>query len=160
MTTIALTPEHRSYLRRETLTGCIFNAVLSVVFAMLIFHGMTRIPLWGEQGIALDLVPTVFMITLVGNLIVTFICRKRVREGMVAPLSTPRPSWLPRRALPRMLLLAVAATVLIVPLSVGVLLLLGVQTMDFGSFVVFKVVYGTAVGALSAPMVIRAALAD
>ncbi len=160
MATLALGAEHQSYVRRETLIGCAFNAVLSVVFAFVVFHGVERIPLWGAQGLAVDLVPTVFMITLVGNLIVTFVTRQRVRAGSVAPLAPPARSWLPRRAVPRMLLLAALTTIVIVPLSVAVLLLLGIDSMQFGNFVVFKIVYGAVVGALTAPLVIRTALAD
>ena len=161
MGAISLSPEHHRYVLRETLIGCVFNAVLSIVFALLIFRGTPRIPLQGAEGIAVDLVPTVFMITLVGNLIVTFLTRKRVRGAEVPPL--PATGWaarLPRNALLRMLLLAAVATAVIVPLSVAVLVLLGVTAMDFTPFVAFKIVYGAAVGALSAPLVIRAALSD
>lgn len=158
MSTLPLPAEHLRYMRRETLLGCVFNAVLSVVFAVLIFRGVEQIPLWGPQGIAVDLVPTVFMITLVGNLIVTFLTRQRVRAGAVPRLIHPT-RW-PRRALVRMLLLAVVATAVVVPLSIGVLSALGIESMPFAPFVAFKVVYGAVVGALTAPLVIRAALAD
>jgi len=150
--------EHARHLRRETLLGCVFNGVLSVVFAVLIFRGADLIPLWGPQGVAVDLVPTVFMITLVGNLIVTLLTRQRVRSGAVPRLEAT--TRLPRRALLRMLLLAVLATLVIVPISIGALVLLGIESMRFAPFVAFKVVYGAAVGALTAPLVIRAALSD
>lgn len=161
----ALSDTHRRYIRSETLIGCVFNAALSVVFAFLIFRGATLIPLWGAEGIAMDLVPTVFMITLIGNLIVTLLTRRRVRDGAVPPLHDSEAQGtlarrLPRNALLRVLLAAVTMTVTLVPVSIGVLALVGVEAMPFWPFVAFKIFYGAAVGALSAPTIIRAALAD
>lgn len=153
--------EQARYVRRETWVGCVFNAALSVVFAFLVFRGQSPIPLWGAQGLAVDLIPTVFMITLVGNLIATLITRRRVARGHVAALISTSPvpwhnKWLPVR----LLLWAVALTVVLVPLTVAAFWLLQVHQMDFGPFVVFKAVYGAAVGTLSAPHLLRAALAD
>lgn len=82
----------------------------------------------------------------------------RVRKLALSALDVP--GRLPRHALLRMLMLAAAATALIVPLSVAVLWALGVESMAFAPFVAFKIVYGAAVGSLTAPLVVRAALSD
>ncbi|MGJ7511999.1 hypothetical protein [Variovorax sp. GT1P44] len=119
-------------------------------------------PLWGTDGMAMDLVPTVFMITLVGNLIVTLLTRKRVRDGRVPPLGPPHgPAVrLPRNALLRVLGLALLLTIVLVPLSVAALASLGLHSMPATPFIAYKLIYGMGVGALSAPLVIRAALPD
>ncbi len=151
---------HARYIRNETLVGCVFNGVLSIVFAFLVFYGVELIPLWGPQGMAVDLIPTVFMITLVGNLIVTVLTRKRVAAGQVPRLEQTAHQRLPRSALLRVLLLAVLFTVVLVPLSVFALWALRMDPVPFWTFVGFKVVYGAIVGALSAGIVVRAALRD
>lgn len=160
MSDASLTPIHRRYIRNETLVGCVFNGVLSVVFAFIVFQGVASIPLWGPQGMAVDLIPTVFMITLVGNLIVTVLTRKRLAAGQVPALAPASKLGLPRNALLRMLLLAVLFTAVLVPLSILALWALRIDALPFWPFVGFKVVYGAAVGALSAGIVVRAALRD
>lgn len=154
-------PQHAAYIQRETLTGCVFNAILSVVFAFVVFRGRSPILLWGTDGLAVDLVPTVFMITLVGNVIVTLITRRRVASGQVPAMPVLSNRFvLFRQMLPRILIAAFLMTIVLVPLSVLALWAIGIDRMDFGPFVAFKVVYGAAVGALSAPWVIRHALSD
>ncbi|MDM0032387.1 hypothetical protein QTI33_09645 [Variovorax sp. J22P271] len=162
MHTDVLSTAHRRYLRTELLLGCVFNAVLSVMFAFVALQGRAAMPLWGVDGMAIDLIPTVFMITLVGNLIVTLLTRKRVRDGRVPPLEpTDGPgARLPRNALLRVLVLALLMTIVLVPLSTAVLAALGLHSMPSSPFIAYKLIYGMAVGALSAPLVIRAALAD
>ena len=160
MSDASSTPIHSRYIRNETLVGCVFNGMLSVVFAFIVFHGVASIPLRGPQGMAVDLIPTVFMITLVGNLIVTVLTRKRVAAGQVPSLAPTSRQRLPRNALLRMLLLAVLFTAVLVPLSILALWALRIASLPFWPFVGFKVVYGAAVGALSAGIVVRAALRD
>jgi len=160
MANAPLSPIHAHYIRNETLVGCVFNGVLSVVFAFLVFYGVALIPLWGPQGMAVDLVPTVFMITLVGNLIVTVLTRKRVAAGQVPRLVQAPAQRLPQNALLRMLLLALLFTLVLVPLSAAALWALKIDPLPFWPFVGFKVVYGAIVGALSAGIVVRAALRD
>jgi len=160
MSDASLSSNHSRYIRQETLVGCAFNGVLSIVFAFIVFRGVASIPLWGQAGMAVDLVPTVFMITLVGNLIVTVLTRKRIASGQVPRLAPAGRQRLPRNALLRMLLLAVVFTAVLVPLSILALWAMRIESLPFWLFVGFKVVYGAAVGALSAGIVVRAALRD
>ena len=114
---------------------------------------------------AVDLIPTVFMITLVGSIIMTVATRSRVRSGKVNAIGEPWATywlirWLPRNALARALTVAMLATAVLVPISVGILAILNVTIMSFNPFVGFKVIYGVVVGMLSAPFVLLAALSD
>ncbi len=164
MVLFPLSAVHKRYVKAETAVGIGFNGVLSVVFG-LPFYSVASIPLWGSQGMALDLVPTVFMITLVQTIIITLITRKRVQAGTVAPLPEPRAAYsalklLPQNVLARAFALALAVSLILVPLSVGAMAALGVDGITFAPFISFKVVYGVAVGMLSAPLSLLAALSD
>lgn len=85
---LSLAPEHRGNLITQTIISIVFNTIISGVFARAIFHGVEQIPPWGAQGIVVDLVPTVFMITLMLTVILTLITRGRLRKGKL-----PAPLW-------------------------------------------------------------------
>jgi hypothetical protein len=155
-------PSHDAYIKRERATGLVINCLLSIGFTVLAFRGHPWIGLWGANGIAADLVPTVFMLTLMGNLALSLLARKRLRDGLVAPMSAQRCGVLARR-LPahlgaRLVLTALAVTVVVVPLSVLVLVFLGVESISYARYLGFKAVYGPLVGAISAAPIIEAAL--
>jgi len=164
MALFPLSAAHKRYVKAETAVGIGFNGVLSVVFG-LPFYNVPAIPLWGAQGMAVDLVPTVFMITLVQTIIITLITRRRVKAGAVAALPEPRSAYpllklLPANVLARALLMALVLSLILVPLTIGAMAVLGVDGITFAPFISFKVVYGVAVGMLSAPLSLLAALSD
>ena len=150
------------YIQRETLLGCAINAAIALFFAALLFHNAPTIPLWGTKGIAVDLIPTVFMLTLFGSLAISLLTRQRLRQGhIIAPGARPS-SWIAALAslpLPaRTVIVAVLMTLALVPATCLALMTLAVDAMAFWPFVAFKMVYAASVGALSAPWVLKAAL--
>lgn len=161
---VRLSGEHRRYIRNELLVCCVVNAMFGLAFAFLFFHDVSTIPFWGAGGIAVDLIPTVFMLTLMGNLAATYLTRSRVTNGKVSPVDPgalgPIARYLPGNALVRVLTMAIVLTILVVPISIVGLILMGVSSMQFWLFVVFKVIYGAFIGSLSAPTILRAALGD
>jgi hypothetical protein len=154
----------RRYVLRETLMGFGFNGALSALFAWLPFHGLDSVPLWGARGMAVDLVPTVFMITLVQTLILTALTRRRVRSRAIIPIehgaAAPLFLQLPGNSVLRAAMMASTLTVVLVPATIGVLAAAGVDELAIAPFMAFKVIYGIAVGALSAPVVLLAALLE
>jgi hypothetical protein len=159
---VANNESHRRYIQRERLIGTGVNLVISVAFTVLLFSTFPVIEMWGANGIAVDLVATVFMLTLMGGLALGVLTTKRVRDGAIDPL--PQRLWgklvrtLPRNVLVRTAIVAVAVTTLVVPLSVLVFWLLGIESMSFSGYLVFKALYGPLVGALSATVIIETAL--
>ncbi|WAH55283.1 hypothetical protein LZ023_19705 [Pseudomonas silvicola] len=155
-------PAHR-YIQRETLLGCAINAAIALFFAALLFHNAPVIPLWGSKGIAIDLVPTVFMLTLFGSLAISLLTRQRLRQGRIAPPHNHPSSWIAALAslpLPvRTVIVALLMTVALVPLTCLALMTLAVDALAFWPFVAFKMGYAAIVGALSAPWILKAALA-
>jgi hypothetical protein len=155
---------YRSYIERELLRGLAFNLVLSLAFTMLLFPEGLAIAMFGKDGIAADLVPTAFMLTLMGGLAMTLMTRKRVRDGVIVPMPAEFSGRiernLPRNVLVRNLTVALGVTLVTVPMSVLMLWILGVESMSYHAYLGFKAVYGPLVGALSTAVVIKAALQD
>lgn len=155
---------HKKYVRNEVLLGCVINALLSFAFTFMLFRNNDRIGLWGPDGIAIDLVITVFMLTLFAGTAVIMITRKRVQAGRVSRLgdgaSRVMGYRVPDNAFLRALMAAVLMAAIIGPLSIGAFVMLGIVSMPFWPFVAFKMGYGALVGALSAPVLLRTALAD
>ena len=160
-----LSIEHRRYLKTETAVNSIVNAAFSAIFTWLLFRSADIIPLWGATGMAVDLIPTVFMCTLATGLIATIMTRKKVRQGVLHQLPTAWSNYLlirmwPRNVVLRSVLVALLATLTLVPLSVGVMLGFNVTEMNYMPLLMFKIVYGGAVTALSAPGFLIAAMTD
>ncbi len=132
---ISLDTAHRRNLQSETAISVVANTAVSGIFAWGLFHGVESIPLWGTQGIVVDLVPTVFMITLVLTIALTLITRGRLRKGKL-----PLPAWsrsdlgligrLPARIALRAPVLALCMTLALVPLSALLLVVAGVDNMS------------------------------
>lgn len=152
-------PVHKRYVAVETAVGVVLNIVVGALFVWLMFGGRARVGLWGADGLAFDLVPTVFMITLMTTVALTLITRARIRKGAVPPMrdsGRPIPGIVPLRAL----LFALVATVAIVPLSVAILWLVWRGDWSFGAVMGFKIAYCAVLGLLVTPPILRAALRD
>lgn len=162
---IELSPELRKNLRVETAISIVANTIVSGLFAWGIFHGVEVIPLWGAKGIAVDLIPTVFMITLALTIALTLITRGRIRKGKL-----PRPAWsrkdlglirlMPANVGLRAFAFAALMTVILVPLSVLLLVVANVSDMSFNVFFVFKLIYGAMYAVLVTPLILLRAFAD
>jgi hypothetical protein len=146
---------------RETLISTVPNAVVSAGFVWLLFGGQARIPLWGMNGLAFDLVPTTFMLTLMTTIALTLLFRKRRRDGALpAALADGTPLPLPHNPVLRGLVLGMALLVLFVPASVAVLAAVWESDWPFAQVLGFKIVYGVAVGWVATPLVVLAVLRE
>ena len=82
-----MSPRHRTYLLIEQGIGAgIFNVVINAAIAWLFFHGMSTVPLFGDQSIMGDTIGTTFMLPLLTAIIAGRIVRAHVRTGHV-------PAW-------------------------------------------------------------------
>lgn len=153
-----MSPVHARYIRTETIVAMVLNAIVGAVFVWLMFGGQSAIGLWGQDGLAFDLLPTVFMITLMTTIALTLITRARMRKGAVPPMTGA--SRLPRLLPLRAVLLAVAAVVAIVPVSVFLLWAIWSGPWSYGAVMAFKVAFSVLLGLLVTPPILRAALRD
>jgi|GEM_PF-1825265 len=155
----------KSYIRRETLIGCVVNATLATMFAVLLFSQLPIVPVWGANGIAMDLLPTVFILTSLGGLALSIITKQRLNRGIVEPW---RPAVVQRfpvflasyGVILRVLIVTLGMTLTIVPVTWLALEALGIDSLDFTTFVGFKVLYAPITGAISAPWFLKAALVE
>ena len=148
----------RRFLNVQLVISAVLNAAISALFVWLMFRGTTRIPLWGASGLAVDLIPTTFMISLATGIALTLATR-----GAIASAKFDRRER--RRRLPsnfflRASVLATGATVVLVPLSVLALALLGPAEWTYSAVMVFKIIYGVALGFIVTPIVVSAAMGD
>lgn len=151
----------RSVVLRETLISTLPNAVVSAGFVWLVFRGQSVIPLWGMNGLAFDLVPTTFMLTLMTTIALTLLLRKRRRDGAFADQrDAAAPLPLPHNPVLRGAMLGAALLVLFVPVSVLVLGAVWQGDWPFAQVLVFKIAYGVVVGWVATPLVVLAALRE
>jgi hypothetical protein len=151
---------HQKYVLVETIISAVINAVVSALFVWIVFHGLKNVVMWGPNGLAFDLVPTTFMITLMTCIALTLVTRKRMRKGIVPHLSGPRVFQLPKNAILRGLTMAVVATVLLVPATVGILIAANAAPMAYGHVMIYKIVYGALLGLVVTPVILINALKD
>jgi len=150
----------RGILLRETMISTVPNAVVSAGFVWLLFGGQETIPLWGMTGLAFDLVPTTFMLTLMTTIALTLIFRKRGRDGALPAPGGLAPLPLPRNPVLRGITFGLALLLLFVPVSVGALAVVWQGDWSFSTVLAFKIVYGVLVGWVATPLVVLAALRE
>lgn len=150
--------ETRRTMMIEAAISILPNALFSAFFVWLLFRGTRRIGLWGADGVAFDLVPTTFMLTLITTLLVTWLVRRHVAAGATRPAAGT--TKLPRNRLVRGVLLGLLMVVLLVPVTIAALNQFWAGDWTFGQMLLFKVVYGVAVGLIVTPIVVLAALRD
>jgi hypothetical protein len=98
------------------------------------------------------------MVALMSALVPSLLTRRRIAAGTVAPEA--RAPRLPRNLLPRVLLVALVATILLGGCAVAILASVWNGALDFSTILTLKIAYGALVGAIVTPMAIREALAD
>lgn len=103
MATMVLAAEE--HIRRETIISVILNMVIGAGAVTLIMGTQGPVPVGGPDGFILDLIPQSFMIALMITLIPGLITERKLAAGKVTHLRGT--SRLPRRILPRALLMAV-----------------------------------------------------
>lgn len=151
----------RSILLRETLISTVPNALVSAGFVWLVFGGQDTIGLWGMNGLAFDLVPTTFMLTLMTTIALTLIFRKRRHSsGILNEAGRPAPLPLPRNPVLRGLVFGLVLLVVFVPLSIAALSAIWVGDWSYERVLVFKIIYGVIVGWVATPLVVIAALRE
>jgi hypothetical protein len=150
--------ETRRTVLTEAAISILPNALFSAFFVWLLFRGTQRIGLWGTDGVAFDLVPTTFMLTLITTVLVTWLVRRRVAAGATKP--APGVTRLPRNRLVRGIVLGLMMVVLLVPVTVAALTQVWAGDWSFAQMLWFKIFYGVALGLIVTPLVVLAALRD
>lgn len=157
--------ELRRYLYVERPIGAfVINFVLNALIARAVCRDLPSVPLWGQPSVAGDTIATSFILPFLSVLIATPLVWRDVRGGKPSPESLrdrpARPRWLPRPLMARAIVLGIVATIVAAPLALGPLVLAGVTGIAMPGFVWAKATYAAALGAVLAPTIAAAGLAD
>lgn len=164
-----LTPAHRRFLIRDAvLIAALANAVLNALIAWLVTIGedevpLAAVPLVEGPSVITDTVGTLFVLTFLTTLAVTTGVWKEMRAGHLTRLSLAPGSFaarLPGTRLRRATKLGLLCMLVLGPLAVIVLLLLDYGDISISKFVVYKAIFGVALGALVTPLIAIVAFGD
>lgn len=122
---------NRWLIARETAVSMAINSALNLGFTWLAFGGADEVAIQGAGGLLFDLVPTCFMISLMGSVVPSLINRRYLSPPVTI-----------RFVLLRGLLLALLAVLILVP-SVA-LLLRGAESLSFADILWLKLPLGAA----------------
>jgi len=154
-----MSPAQRRFLLLEQGIGsAVFNFALNAGIAWLMFRGVERVPLWGQQSVVGDTIGTSFILPFLTCLIATRLVVGNVRRGKVGALTWTRAShpvlaWLPEGTFRRAVVLAIVGAVVFAPLTVLALELALDADMAFGHFVVFKAAFAAVEALFITPVV-------
>jgi len=153
--------ELKRYLFVEQPIGAfVVNFVLNALIAWGVCRGMTAVPLWGQPSVAGDTAATSFILPFLSVLIATPLVRRDVRHGKVSGDGSPRGPRLPRSLVMRAVVLGVVGLVVAAPIAVLALALGGVTGVPMPHFIWAKAAYAASLGALLAPTIAVAGIAD
>jgi hypothetical protein len=166
----ALPPEHRRWLFWNAIViAAVINAILNALIAWGSAVNEDIIPLWavplaeGPSTIT-DTVGTFFILPLVTTLVITTVVWHELSTGRLAVLGLEGDSGrlfarLPSRRLRRGLFIGALCTVIFAPAAVLVLVAIDFGDLSVGNFVLYKAIFGVALGAVVTPFIGLAAMA-
>ena len=128
MSAVLLNAAQQRYVVIEMAIGTLIAIAFSAAFTFAIFGGKAQVALWGNEGLAADTLPHTLGVLVPLVLVPTLITRRRLARGGVDALGS-RPAWMPRRLLPRTLLLTLLGLLLGGGAMVGTLHFLGVESL-------------------------------
>jgi hypothetical protein len=166
-----LTSEHRRWLLLNALVITAFvNAALNGLIAWGSAAKEDSIHLWaaplvGGPSTITDTVGTFFILPLVTTLLITTVIWHELKTGGLAPLRrSAEGGWLigrlPKTRLRRGIYFGALCVVLLAPVAVVLLVAIDFGDISVGSFVLYKVIFGVALGAIVTPVIAIAALSD
>jgi hypothetical protein len=158
-------PDYRKYLVGQSVAGAVINFFLNAAIGWLLYRQLPRVPLYGAQSMAGDVVVTSLLLPVLICLIATPLIRGEVARARLPAVSWLRPGSgravpLPSNLFLRALLLGLLSALLVSPIMVLALRWLGVHGLKFWSFVAFKASFAAALAAVITPIVASRALED
>jgi hypothetical protein len=150
-----LSPDHRRFLLVEQVVGGgVVNLAIAALLSWLLLRHAERVPVTGSQGVVVDTIASAFMIPFATCLIVTRIVRRQVRRGRIAVLDGGvLCAFMPRSILWRAILMAFVCAAAISPIIVAACTSLGANSVSVQHFLLFKLGFAGAEGALITPLI-------
>jgi hypothetical protein len=157
---------HWRYLLLDNGVGAAFlNFGINAAIAWAMFHGQDAVPLWGQVGIASDTIATSLILPFLTFVIVSRLTRWHLRAGRLKALAPARHEGENRftrtisgPALAQAGIFALGSLVALVPITLLVLVRLGIDSLPFRDFVFFKAGFAVVNGILVTPVIAFLAL--
>ena len=147
-----------TYIAQETLISSIINALFSMAFFLVFFHGATELTLGANSQLTLDFLPQAFFVGLFAALPASLLTIKRIKSGSLTPTSNS--SSLPHSLLLRIAVLALSSLVVFGAGAVLLFSLLPTIQIGFYPAIIFKTVYGVVITLCITPAAVRAAMSS
>ncbi len=145
-----------NHIAKETCLSVAINAILSLVFFLLVFGLREPAPVWGVGNFAFDFLPQSFMIAFMSALVPGALALRKLRTGQINVWQGK--SRLPKTQLARALFLAVISAALGVAAAATLLGLSGREMVAWGAALAIKIAYGALLAAVVTPIGLRATL--
>ena len=145
-----------SHIAKETCVSIAINAILSMVFFLLVFGPSEPAPVWGFGNYVFDFLPQSFMIAFMSALVPGTLALRKLRTGQIDVL--PGKSRLPNALLARAFLLAVISSIFGVAAAAALLELSGQEMVAWGPAFAIKIAYGALLAVIVTPIGLRATL--
>jgi hypothetical protein len=161
-----MTGAHYRYLLLEQgAGGFLVNVGINLAIAWALFRSLASVPLWGATSIAGDTVATCFLLPFMTCVIVTRMAVREIRRGRFAApswrrTSSPTLARLPANTERRALLLGGITVATLAPLTICLLVVIGIDQLSFQNFLVFKSLFAGILGGALTPVIALAALGD
>jgi hypothetical protein len=146
----------KGYIRKSAVNNFFINLVINGLIAYFLNRSKTMLHLGGEHGFGLDIVITAFALYFLITWILIPVSRMHVRKGHAPKLKWDETSRLhkilskfPKGAFVNAVIFSILGMLVVVPVTLGILYILGATEMTPAKYAVFKGVWaGTIAGAL------------
>ena len=149
--------EAQQYLKKETISSVVCNALLNLAAAYAIFRTRSLIPTGGPTGLVRDLIGETFLAVALSSLVPALIARHRRRQGTLPAYEQSSPA-LVRSPYLIAVLMGLIFTCALMPLNAWLLPQAFPAGVSRFNVVLYKTLYGTIVGGLATFLTLRGAL--
>ena len=151
----------QTHLKTEVIATFVINALLNGAIAWALLHGKTVLNLRGEEGIAVDLVITAFLLCLLLSWITIALQRRKVSSGQFPAVPADRFSvlrqiirYLPDRPFGAALCIGLMATLVFAAPTIALLGLVGIEQLSVSHYLIFKTLWAGLIAALTCPLAV------
>ena len=148
----------RQYLKDAAIWSAGINLVLNLLAGWLFYMKTAALPLQGKGSVNDDAAVMTFLIVFFSLLLAVPGIKKLIKNGQLIKMEGVKPlpqpfRWLLSSGLVLSLLLAFASVYAFVPLTIGLLKLLGPDPLPLIPFLVFKALYAALLAGTIIPLV-------
>lgn len=166
----SLPAPHRRWIVLNALLGtALINLVVNGVIAWLFTRGQSDVPFWArplsETSTLGDTLGTIFVLPLITGLLATTAVWRELRIGALARLELIEPydRWLAKLPPPRLrrgVAFGAITFVVLAPPVTAILAAIDFGTLSCAHFIIFKVAFAIALGAIVTPIIALCAMTD